>query len=213
MLGPSALGHLTKLLARLALPYTGKQLSMKLYDLSFQSITRDFSLCFLYCIKGILCGYAIWSGRHPSGSQQPGPTCVQPDGHWLSPGCLPNGIAWPQSIPTVLDKKLWLKVTVIFVQRTTFLATTDQSHRYRRHQAACREPAGSYDKTTRTVICFEHKTQYLLIHAPYTRIVVFWHISNIPPMISQSQISCNTPKLYIAAIFVRYCYTTGSWLL
>ena len=57
----------------------------------------------------------------------------------------------------------------------------DQSHRYGRHQAACREPAGSYDKTTRTAICFEHKTQYLLIRAPYTRIVVFWHISNIPP--------------------------------
>ena len=27
---------------------------------------------------------------------------------------------------------------------------------------------------------FEHKTQYILIRAPYTRIVVFWHISNIP---------------------------------
>ena len=91
--------------------------------------------------------------------------------------------------------------------------TIDQSHRYGRHQAACREPAGSYDKTTRTAICFEHKTQYLLIRAPYTCIVVFWYISNIPPMISQSQISCNTPTLYIAAIFVKYCYTTGSWLL
>ena len=89
----------------------------------------------------------------------------------------------------------------------------DQSHRYGRPQAACREPAGSYDKTTRTAICFEHKTQYLLIRAPYTRIVVFWHISNIPPMISQSQISCNTPTFYIAAIFVKYYYTTGSWLL
>ena len=89
----------------------------------------------------------------------------------------------------------------------------DQSHRYGRPQVACREPAGSYDKTTRTAICFEHKTQYLLIRAPYTRIVVFWHISNIPPMISQSQISCNTPTFYIAAIFVKYCYTTDSWLL
>ena len=69
----------------------------------------------------------------------------------------------------------------------------DQSHRYGHPQAACREPAGSYDKTTRTAICFEHKTQYLLICAPYTRIVVFWHISNIPPMILQRQISCNTP--------------------
>ena len=89
----------------------------------------------------------------------------------------------------------------------------DQSHRYGRPQAACREPAGSYDKTTGIAICFEHKTQYLLIRALYTRIVVFWHINNIPPMISQSQISCNTPTFYIAAIFVKYCYTTDSWLL
>ena len=89
----------------------------------------------------------------------------------------------------------------------------DRSHIYGHPQAACREPAGSYDKTTRTAICFEHKTQYLLIRAPSTHIVVFWHISNIPPMISQSQISCNTPTFYIAAIIVKYCYTTGSWLL
>ena len=61
------------------------------------------------------------------------------------------------------------------------IESIDQSHRYGRHQAACREPTGSYDKTTRTAICFEHKTQYPLIRAPYTRIVVFWHISNIPP--------------------------------
>ena len=89
----------------------------------------------------------------------------------------------------------------------------DQSHRYGRHQAACREPAGSYDKTIRTAICCEHKTQYHLIRTPYTRIIVFWHISNIPPMISHSQISCNTPMLYIAEIFVRYYYTTACWLL
>ena len=89
----------------------------------------------------------------------------------------------------------------------------DQSHRCGHRQAACREPVRSYDKTTRTAICFEHKTQYLLIRAPYTRIVVFWHISKIPPMIGQSQISCNTPTFCIATIFVKYCYATGSWLL
>ena len=77
----------------------------------------------------------------------------------------------------------------------------DQSHRYGRHQAACREPAGSYDKTTWTAICFGHKTQYLLIRAPYTRIVVFWHISNIPPMILQNEISCKTPTFLPEASF------------
>ena len=65
----------------------------------------------------------------------------------------------------------------------------------------------------RAAICFEHKTLYLLIRAPYTRIAVFWHISIILPMISQSQINRNTPTFCVAAIFVKYCYTTSSWLL
>ena len=70
----------------------------------------------------------------------------------------------------------------------------DQSHRHGRPQAACREPAGSYDKTTRTAICFEHKTQYLLIHAPYTRIVVFWHISNLPPLFRRVKLVVMPPR-------------------
>ena len=44
--------------------------------------------------------------------------------------------------------------------------------------AACRELALDYDTL---LYVFGHKTQYVLIHAPYTRIVVFWHI---PPTIS-----------------------------
>ena len=114
------------------------------------------------------------------------------------------------SVGNVLDyviKDLLPETTYKWVQ------AIDPFHRCGRPQAACREPAGSYDKTTQSAICFEHKTQYLLIRAPYTRIVVFWHTSNTPPMISQSQISCNSPTFCIAAIFVKYCYTTGSWLL
>ena len=97
------------------------------------------------------------------------------------------------SIDSLLDS---MRFVTHFWEITPYILgdAIDQSHRYRRPQAASREPAGSYDKTTRTAICFEHKTQYLLIRAPYTRIVVFWHISNIPPMISQSQISCNIPS-------------------
>ena len=39
--------------------------------------------------------------------------------------------------------------------------------------------------TVRGVICFwTKKTQYLLIHAQFTRIVIFWHIGNVPPTIS-----------------------------
>ena len=47
--------------------------------------------------------------------------------------------------------------------------------------ASCREPVGSCDRRCEVLYIFEHKTQYILIHAPYTRIVVFWHISNMPP--------------------------------
>ena len=54
--------------------------------------------------------------------------------------------------------------------------------------AACREPAGKLWQLCKVLYVFEDKTQYLLIHAPFTRIVVFWHISNVPPMISLSQI-------------------------
>ena len=118
---------------------------------------------------------------------------------------------YPRRISTCPDAPSRPEVSALCGQQDRL--PIDQSHRCGRRYAACREPVGSYDKTTRTAICFEHKTQYLLIRAPYTRIVVFWHISNIPPMASQSQISCNTPAFCIAAIFVKYCYTTGSWLL
>ena len=112
-------------------------------------------------------------------------------GHHWSTGGTPHQPEYPLQLPLS-----WVAFTCSPV------CSIDQSHRYGRHQAACREPAGTYDKTTRTAICFEHKTQYILIRAPYTRIVVFWHISNIPPRISQSQISCNTPTFYIAAIYL-----------
>ena len=46
--------------------------------------------------------------------------------------------------------------------------------------AACHEPAGKLWLLFRVLYVFEHKTQYILIHAPFTRIVVFWHIGNVP---------------------------------
>ena len=49
--------------------------------------------------------------------------------------------------------------------------------------AACRLPAGKLWQLCKVFYVFEHKTQYLLIHAPFTRIVVFWHIGNVLPMI------------------------------
>ena len=53
---------------------------------------------------------------------------------------------------------------------------------------ASREPAGKLWQVCKVLYGFEHKTQYLLIHAPFTCIVVHWHTSNMPPIISKSQI-------------------------
>ena len=75
--------------------------------------------------------------------------------------------------------------------------------------AACRGPAGSYNILPDMLYAFEHETQDLLIHAPYTRIVVCWHISNMP----WGHICYDTPMFCITAIFVKYCFTTFSWLL
>ena len=49
--------------------------------------------------------------------------------------------------------------------------------------SACHEPAGKLWQLYKVSYVLEHKMQYILIHAPYTRIAVFWHISNIPQMI------------------------------
>ena len=50
--------------------------------------------------------------------------------------------------------------------------------------AASREPAGKLWQLCQVLYVFEQKTQYLLTHAQFTRILIFWHIVNVPPMIS-----------------------------
>ena len=79
--------------------------------------------------------------------------------------------------------------------------------------AASREPAGKLWQLRKVLYVFEQKTQYILIRAQFSRIVIIWHIGNVPPMISKNQTCCNTAAFCIAAIFVKYCYTTGSALL
>ena len=49
---------------------------------------------------------------------------------------------------------------------------------------ACCEPAGKLWQLCKVLYVFEHKKQYLLIHAPFTPIGVFWYISNMLPLIS-----------------------------
>ena len=58
----------------------------------------------------------------------------------------------------------------------------------------CPKAAGKLWQLCKVLYVFEHKTQDLLIHAPFTRIVLSWHICNVPRMISWSQICCNTAK-------------------
>ena len=50
----------------------------------------------------------------------------------------------------------------------------------------------------------KERVSEMLIHAPHTHIVAFWYISNIPQGF-HSQMCYNTPIIYIAAIFVKYC--------
>ena len=45
----------------------------------------------------------------------------------------------------------------------------------------CHELVLDYYTFPKLLYVFEHKTSYFLICAPYTRIVVFWHISNTHP--------------------------------
>ena len=69
--------------------------------------------------------------------------------------------------------------------------------------------ANQWGQNRQTSVLCEQKAQNVLIHAPHTHIATFWHISDIPQGF-HSQICNNTQILYMAAIFVKYCYTTGS---
>ena len=64
---------------------------------------------------------------------------------------------------------------------------------------ACRKPMGSYNRFPNVFYVSKHKMQYLLIRAPYTRVVVFWHIHNMPHRFC-SQICYNTPMFCKAAM-------------
>ena len=105
--------------------------------------------------------------------------------------------------PGSVKFRVWLLVKrVVYVWEGNRLVSQMRSP-----LAACRKPAGKFWRLCKMLYVFEHKTQYLLLHAPFTRIVVFWHIGNVPPMISWSQICCNTAT-FCAVIFVKCCYKT-----
>ena len=45
-------------------------------------------------------------------------------------------------------------------------------------------PEGDQNRPPKVLYVFEHKTKYILIHAPHTRTVAFWHMSTILQRIS-----------------------------
>ena len=61
--------------------------------------------------------------------------------------------------------------------------------------AACREPTGKLWQLCKVSYVFEHKTQYLLIHAPFTRIVVFWHMITYPQWFCKVKFVVIPPRL------------------
>ena len=71
--------------------------------------------------------------------------------------------------------------------------------------------AGDQNRASKVLYVSEHKTQYILIHAPYTRTVFFDILVTYTKDFIESNLLF-TPMFYIAAIFVKCCYTTSSWL-
>ena len=59
--------------------------------------------------------------------------------------------------------------------------------------AVRREPAGVQNSSPSVLYGFEHKTKNILIHAPHTHNVAFWHIGNIPLRISWVQFVIGPP--------------------
>ena len=81
------------------------------------------------------------------------------------------------SRPHVLASELHL-ASSIHCSTFWFLRFNRVVSQIRAPLAACRESTGKLWQLCKVLYVFEHKTQYLLIQASYTRIVVFWHIGN-----------------------------------
>ena len=64
---------------------------------------------------------------------------------------------------------------------------------------ACRELEGGYNRLPKVPNFFYHKIWYLLIHAPYPHIVVFWNVSNMLLSILLNQICNDTPVFCVAS--------------
>ena len=81
---------------------------------------------------------------------------------------------------------LWVLTTNVRWELSHSHGVGTSSPSYRRDSqirgplTACCKPAGIFNRLPEVLYVFEHFMQYLLIHASYT-LVVFWHISKMPP--------------------------------
>ena len=66
--------------------------------------------------------------------------------------------------------------------------------------AASREPAGKLWQLCKVLYVFEQKTQYILIHAQFTRIVICWHIGNVPQWFRRVKLLLYSHVLYSSNI-------------
>ena len=97
----------------------------------------------------------------------------------------------PQTFPLFILEGLWRYFA--FTGRRGFSSTVDSGNllspnkpvsQMRVPLVARLEPAGTPNRPPNVLYVLEYKTLYILIHALHTRPVAFWHMCNMPPMIS-----------------------------
>ena len=87
-------------------------------------------------------------------------------------------------IPIVIFYFRYHQISMCVIVSNDFSNFNKCVYKMRALLAASHEPAGDPNRSPMMPSVFEHKALYILIHGPYTHIVVFWHISNIPRRIS-----------------------------
>ena len=74
----------------------------------------------------------------------------------------------------------WLREQIARAMSRQQMPISYSFHRCGRLWRLVANQQGSYDNCEMLLYVLEHKAQYILIHAPFTRIVVFRHIGNVP---------------------------------
>ena len=145
---------------------------------------------------GLFLGHSAWKKVRPSKGSMWNSSSFQPIGPWMG-----------YSFTDLGAEGCCHSLNALFFQLQIKFDENKQVSQMQALLAACHKPAGDQNRLPKPLYVFKHKTWYILIHASYTHILVFWHIRNIPPRILYSQICHYTPMFYIAAILLY------NWLL